>query len=180
MLTVFRARGKTDYGVVGFEDSPEKTEQYLVFPKSLRRFDGARVVGVKFDLVEQPKLTSVDRRAWAAAHPRSRKKKATPAKSTANVLPFVRHEPEQTDEPLASAASEPKAPRRAPPQKQKRTDPSAPEKPESEANSSARPAPIGDDKRYTALAREVKAALKELQRGKAVAAYQRLQHALEK
>src|SRR4051812_14282521 len=47
--------GKTDSGVVGF-DANERNAQLLIFPKSLRAFEGAHVVGIKFDLVEQAKL----------------------------------------------------------------------------------------------------------------------------
>jgi hypothetical protein len=40
---------RKDYGAVGFH--PKGHAQYLIFPKSLKRFAQARVVGVKFELV---------------------------------------------------------------------------------------------------------------------------------
>jgi hypothetical protein len=43
---------KADYGTVGFKG--DRHAQLLVFPKSIRSFDGKRVVGVKYDLVDQP------------------------------------------------------------------------------------------------------------------------------
>ena len=49
--------GKTDVGRVGFDTRGANgaRRQFLIFPKSLERFEGARVVGIKFDLVAQPK-----------------------------------------------------------------------------------------------------------------------------
>jgi hypothetical protein len=41
--------GKTDLGVVGFAAREHQGAQILIFPKSLKPFEGARVVGVKFD-----------------------------------------------------------------------------------------------------------------------------------
>ena len=41
---------KADFGVVGFLQ--EKNVSYLLFPKSLARFKDARVIGIKYDLVE--------------------------------------------------------------------------------------------------------------------------------
>lgn len=47
--------GKSDAGIVGFEPARDGSGQFLVFPKSLQPFAGSRVVGLKFDLVDQPK-----------------------------------------------------------------------------------------------------------------------------
>ena len=44
---------KADAGTVGFERDA-KLGQFLIFPKSLKPFDGARVVGIKFDLIAEP------------------------------------------------------------------------------------------------------------------------------
>src|SRR5207248_905493 len=41
--------GKKDFGEVGFK----KEGSFLVFPKSLKRFAGARIIGIKYDLLEQ-------------------------------------------------------------------------------------------------------------------------------
>ena len=41
---------KKDFGIVGFHQ--EKNASYLVFPKTLRQFDGYRVVGIKYELIE--------------------------------------------------------------------------------------------------------------------------------
>lgn len=45
-----RARGPKDYGVVGLETAPDA--QYLVFPKSLRAFAGRKVIGIKYEMLE--------------------------------------------------------------------------------------------------------------------------------
>lgn len=56
VMTVHRERGKTDVGEIGLASTRDGRVQILVFPKSLARFAGARIVGIKFELVEQPKL----------------------------------------------------------------------------------------------------------------------------
>ena len=44
------ARGPRDFGVVGFE--PGRDAQFLVFPKSLRAFAGRKIVGIKYEMLE--------------------------------------------------------------------------------------------------------------------------------
>jgi hypothetical protein len=41
-----------DFGIVGF--IREKNVSYLVFPKTLKDFQGQRIVGIKYDLIETP------------------------------------------------------------------------------------------------------------------------------
>ncbi|HEY0456915.1 MAG TPA: hypothetical protein VGE41_11110 [Verrucomicrobiae bacterium] len=50
ILTVVRHRAGTgkDFGVVGFENTPSSS--YLEFPKSLKSFDGKRIVGLNYNL----------------------------------------------------------------------------------------------------------------------------------
>jgi hypothetical protein len=137
--------GKTDVGHVGFDPRRSPLGQLLIFPKSLQRFAGARIVGIKFDLVEQPKLApaaQLKRVVERKASRRSKSKSGTKAAAAAKVIPF---------------ATEPADP--APPRK------SAPREPSAASGSP--------------LAREVRAALKELEAGRAVAAYNRLQAAVE-
>lgn len=43
---------KADYGEVGYHE--DRKAQILVFPKSIKRFAGKKVVGVKYDLLKQP------------------------------------------------------------------------------------------------------------------------------
>ena len=44
---------KKDFGVVGFER--EKNAAFLIFPKSLKKFAGKRIVGIKYDLLAAAK-----------------------------------------------------------------------------------------------------------------------------
>jgi len=49
LLTVHRGVSATEFGVVGF--TSRKAAIHLMFPKSLKRFEGKRIVGIKWDLV---------------------------------------------------------------------------------------------------------------------------------
>src|ERR1041384_642030 len=49
-VTIQTVGTKAEFGVVGFH--PAKNVSYLVFPKSLAEFEGKRVVGIKYDLLE--------------------------------------------------------------------------------------------------------------------------------
>jgi hypothetical protein len=42
---------KKDFGKVGY--SPERFVSYLIFPKSLKRFEDQRVVGIKYDTLSE-------------------------------------------------------------------------------------------------------------------------------
>jgi hypothetical protein len=50
VMTIRPSEAGTDFGVVGFCEG--KTSRYLVFPKSLRRFEGERIVGIDWTLVQ--------------------------------------------------------------------------------------------------------------------------------
>jgi hypothetical protein len=50
VMTVRASETGTEFGEVGFHE--QKGASYLAFPKSLRRFEGKRVVGIKWDLVK--------------------------------------------------------------------------------------------------------------------------------
>ena len=49
VATIQQGESGTEFGMVGFKQS--KTARYLIFPKSLKRFEGQRIVGIKWDLV---------------------------------------------------------------------------------------------------------------------------------
>lgn len=51
IMTIQRSGTGTDFGVVDF--CKAKTASYLAFPKSLRRFEDRRVVGIHWSLVQQ-------------------------------------------------------------------------------------------------------------------------------
>ena len=51
IMTIHHQNGGADFGDVGLHE--QKGATYLAFPKSLRPFQGKRIVGIKCDLVDQ-------------------------------------------------------------------------------------------------------------------------------
>ena len=51
IMTVLQSESGSDFGLVGFRE--EKGARYLAFPKSLKRFIDRRVIGIKWDLVQE-------------------------------------------------------------------------------------------------------------------------------
>ena len=49
-MTVLKSESGNDFGIVGFKESKEA--RYLVFPKSLKRFENKRIVGINWDLIK--------------------------------------------------------------------------------------------------------------------------------
>ena len=49
VMTIQQTNAGTDFGVVGFVK--RKGARYLVFPKSLKRFEGDRIVGIKWEKI---------------------------------------------------------------------------------------------------------------------------------
>jgi hypothetical protein len=49
VMTIQRSESGTEFGIVGFKE--RKGAGYLVFPKSLKRFENRRVVGINWDLL---------------------------------------------------------------------------------------------------------------------------------
>jgi len=78
-LSVIQQPGKRDYGVLGFELHPGAL--YLIFPKPLPREENARVIGINFQLVEEPAVNAVQRA-----------KKTNPLPKRENPKPVI-HEP---------------------------------------------------------------------------------------
>lgn len=50
VMTIKASDGGTDFGVVGFNKG--NGTRYLAFPKSLRHFEGERIVGIDWALVQ--------------------------------------------------------------------------------------------------------------------------------
>jgi hypothetical protein len=50
VMTIQRSDGGTEFGMVGFKE--KKGANYLVFPKSLKRFENKRIVGINWDVVK--------------------------------------------------------------------------------------------------------------------------------
>jgi len=51
IMTIQRSESGSDFGCVGLIE--RKGAQYLVFPKSLKRFADQRIVGIKWELVRK-------------------------------------------------------------------------------------------------------------------------------
>jgi hypothetical protein len=50
LMTIQKSDGGTEFGMVGFKE--RKGASYLVFPKSLKRFENKRIIGIKWDLAK--------------------------------------------------------------------------------------------------------------------------------
>ena len=51
VMTILKSESGRDFGMVGFKQ--RKGATYLVFPKSLKRFAGKRIVGIDWSLVRE-------------------------------------------------------------------------------------------------------------------------------
>ncbi|MEN3371220.1 MAG: hypothetical protein V7609_3363 [Verrucomicrobiota bacterium] len=51
VMTIRPSESGTDFGVVGFQKQ-KKAARYLAFPKSLKRFEGKRIIGIDWALVQ--------------------------------------------------------------------------------------------------------------------------------
>ena len=50
VMTILKTDAGTEFGMVGFKE--RKAASYLLFPKSLKRFENNRIVGINWDLVK--------------------------------------------------------------------------------------------------------------------------------
>jgi hypothetical protein len=51
MMTILKSESGTDFGIVGFKE--RKGATCLLFPKSLKRFTGKRIIGIDWALVRE-------------------------------------------------------------------------------------------------------------------------------
>jgi hypothetical protein len=171
---------KTDRGIVGFHPHAGKVSQFLIFPKALKRFEGAHVVGIKFDLIAQPKLADADSLKNITTSASKRKV----GKKTAALKSVKAHRPHPTDRSAGASENDhdAKIVSFEPPLSEP-DDRAAGGESKTTAQTRKKKAQAAalkhDAASKTSLMREVRAAIKELEAGKAVAAYQRLQRAVE-
>lgn len=145
---------KKDYGFVGYHEEPHA--EYLVFPRSVRTFEGRRIVGINYDLLA-PEARPAKGRPRAAEPKEERPRRPhEPREENAAAVwraaTEVRPEPVPISEPPSVAA------------------PQVSERKRSEGK-----APSGRAAPGARWVREVEKAMKELKAGKTVAAYERLQ-----
>lgn len=202
MTITHPAGGKADVGYVGFEPARRPRTEYLVFPKSLRAFDGQRVIGVKFDLVEQPPMVSpAPQERWAVSRARRHHAAATggPAALARSPTPTTPGSPRERDGGGAAGSAPPAAP--MPPAKRKRWQPEsrrlthAIARPPAAETPKTRRVPKSADRRRTrtaatrrpaettgspeeSLRDAAKAALAEMRAGDNEAAFRRLEKAV--
>ena len=50
VMTILKTEAGSEFGMVGFK--AQKGASYLIFPKSLKRFENRRIVGINWDLVK--------------------------------------------------------------------------------------------------------------------------------
>ena len=50
VMTIQKSEAGSEFGIVGFKE--KKGASYLIFPKSLKRFENKRIIGIKWDLVK--------------------------------------------------------------------------------------------------------------------------------
>lgn len=50
VMTIQKSQAGSEFGMVGFKE--QKGAIYLIFPKSLKRFENKRIVGINWDLVK--------------------------------------------------------------------------------------------------------------------------------
>ena len=51
VMTILKSESGTDFGIVAFKESTDA--RYLIFPKSLKRFEGKRIIGIDWALVRE-------------------------------------------------------------------------------------------------------------------------------
>jgi hypothetical protein len=98
VMTLYQQSGGTDHGVVGFEQG--RSRQFLVFPKPLKPFLGQRIVGIKYELIEDtpaPKKETVKKEAAKPDEPAPTvMERALPAKTKGAASESVKHGDRQT------------------------------------------------------------------------------------
>ena len=50
IMTILKTEAGSEFGMVGFKE--QKGANYLIFPKSLKRLENRRIIGVNWDLVQ--------------------------------------------------------------------------------------------------------------------------------
>lgn len=50
VMTILKTEAGREFGMVGFKE--QKGASYLVFPRSLKRFENKRIVGIRWDVVK--------------------------------------------------------------------------------------------------------------------------------
>jgi hypothetical protein len=178
VMTLYQESGSTDHGVVGFEQG--RSRQFLVFPKPLKPFLGQRIVGIKYDLLEEtptPVRETVKKETSKQpdeqpSEPPSTKKDREPAKRADQQRPTVVPKADSAKPEEPAPAKEDKV------EKESRTEVSRDKvvnfrTPEPEKQSTG----VGDE--IKELKRQVREAMDALEQGKQVVAFNLLKRILD-
>jgi len=149
VITIFQSSvgSKADHGEVGFHPGPSR--QYLVFPRSVGAFDGRKVVGIKYDLLESAPIPKGQQAEKPVPPP---KKKHIRKSATTKPEP----EPDEEDDPI-------------PPEKVVKFPEPTPKEDEEDDENEA----------IEEIKSQVRKAMAELEKGKQVAAFNLLKRILE-
>lgn len=178
VMTLYQESGGTDHGVVGFEQG--RSRQFLVFPKPLKSFLGQRIVGIKYELLEDapaPKKEPIRKEpvkpsAEEPGEAASTKKGIESAKQTDRQIPTVMPNPGAAKPGKKGPPEEKRA------DQQPRKSPSEDKVVKFEApEPQKQPAPESDE--IKEIKRRVRAAMEALEEGKQVAAFNVLKSILE-
>jgi hypothetical protein len=155
---------KTDYGTVGFEKNV--SGQVLIFPKSLRSFENKRAVGVKYDLLESASIPAPVPESEELPNVQPAK---PPKKSKAKESKAKESKPEEAPEPVVELTT---------------GEPPVAEEivPETARVESATPKVEHKNKpseEVEEIKNQIREAMKILEEGKQVAAYNLLKRILE-
>ena len=77
VMTLYQQPGGTDHGIVGFEQG--RSRQFLVFPKPLKSFQGQRIVGIKYEMLEDAPVPKKEPAKKEAAKPEEKPEEPAPA-----------------------------------------------------------------------------------------------------
>lgn len=168
MTVITHSVGSTkDHGEIGLVDARQRV--LLVFPKNLRAFAGRRIVGINYDLLQKvPERAK--KKVPVKTQPGAGHSKTRTSTSEAALRLFRPEEEAKKEEPEKAPPPHAKAPPR-------------PRRQTKKARKAAPPSPPSAVKTTThadrGLRAQVKKAMKQLQSGKAVQAYQTLEAALK-
>jgi outer membrane biosynthesis protein TonB len=168
---------KADYGSVGY--TQDRHGSLLVFPKSLKSFEGKRIIGIKYD--ELKGATSADPEPYRAAPQKKSRKRRPPRKGPEEKKAALQKEPRPT-----KPAPAPKPKKEKPAPKAKKDEPAPPPPPNQIAF--PRPEIVKREKPVAAkdpaeelarLKKAVRGALEALSRDKPVTAFNLLKSTIE-
>lgn len=183
MSLLGQSEGKTDYGEVGYDE--KKRPQLLVFPKSLKRFEGDRVVGIKYDEFSEVDYAPATKTKTAAKVNKANAKKPPKAEHSSEPEQAPPQKVKKPDKkpPVKKARPEkpPSRPRVAKPKKAK----ASPKEEKKAEREKVIPFPSpkteergNDEDEDSDLEKSVRQAMVLLEKGNSVAAYNVLQNAV--